>query len=50
MDSSHLGLSALQRELFIDADAVVPGGVSPAELDKFRVEIVERLRRLAFPG
>jgi hypothetical protein len=35
--------------LRIGADAELPGGVDPAELEGFRAELVRRLRGLAKP-
>jgi hypothetical protein len=43
-------LAWLLSELRIPADAVLPGSASPLALEKFRQDLVIRLRRLAFPG
>jgi hypothetical protein len=43
-------LAWLLDQLTIAADARIPGGVSASELERFRVDLVRRLRRLAFPG
>lgn len=43
-------LAWLLAELRIGAEAKIPGGIDAAELDRFRVELVQRLRRLALPS
>lgn len=43
-------LAWLLSQLSIAPDARVPGGVGPTELERFRAELVLRLRRLALPG
>lgn len=42
-------LAAVLSEWRLGADAQVPGGVSVAELDAYRTELIQRLTRLAFP-
>jgi len=42
-------LAWLLDQLSIARDARVPGGVDAAELERFRVDLVRRLRRIAFP-
>lgn len=42
-------LAWLLDQLSIAPDAKVPGGVDAAELERFRVDLVRRLRRLALP-
>lgn len=43
-------LAAVLSEWRLGADALLPGGVSVAELDAYRRELIPRLTRMAFPG
>jgi predicted nucleotidyltransferase component of viral defense system len=43
-------LAAVLSEWHLGADAQVPGGVSVAELDNYRRDLIHRLARMAFPG
>jgi predicted nucleotidyltransferase component of viral defense system len=43
-------LAAVLSEWRLGADAALPGGVSVAELDAYRRELIPRLTRMAFPG
>jgi hypothetical protein len=43
-------LAWLLDELVIGAEAALPGDVAPLDLDAFRRQLVETLRRLAFPS
>jgi len=42
-------LAAVLSEWQLGADALIPGGISVAELDAYRRELIRRLARLAFP-
>ena len=43
-------LAAVLSEWRLGVDAQLPGGVSVAELDAYRRELIPRLTRMAFPG
>lgn len=46
---TYAGLAHLLSEIEIGDDARIPGGVTPAELRDFIVDLVKRLTRLAYP-
>jgi hypothetical protein len=48
VDAATLGW--LLSELVIPEDVALPGELAPSVLDTFRQDLVQRLRRLAFPG